>query len=75
MPHLGALAIHLCGTGAPPAPTGGGGLGIDVGGLAVVFGIFTLLGLLAAGVTFIVARRLPPPEPAPIPVWNNLPRS
>jgi hypothetical protein len=79
MGHVAALAIHLCSTGSAAATSGGtgsgGGGGFDTSGLAIVFGILTMIGLVAAGVTFIVARRLPPPTPAPIPVWiNNLPR-
>ena len=75
MGHL-AATIHMCGTGTTVSATGsGGGLGLDLPLLAAVFGAFALLGAMTAGITFILARRLPPPQPSPIPVWEYPPGS
>jgi hypothetical protein len=75
MGHVTAT-IHLCGTGTAAAATGsGGGPGLDLPLLAAIFGAFALLGAVTAGITFILARRLPPPAPAPIPVWEFPARS
>lgn len=71
MGHLTA-ALFLCATSSTTgtaASSSGGGLGINVGLLAVVVGAFTAIGVISALVTFVLARRTPV-TPAPIPVWN-----
>lgn len=78
MGHL-AAAMHACSTAGSTATTasggGGLGLGLDLHLVGAILGAFALIGGITAAVTFVLARRMPPTEPAPIPVWNHPHRS